>query len=1289
MALKRRRSSPNQSIDAARTSTYAATRGIRRIDGPTEKFGVYNLKNLVINSDRSLSLRDPILLYKDKPETVLGTVYKILYSFDSNRANDLYITSTGIYDMQGNRRAIVYLNELGKNVELNFDADIETTDTYRINANVTYANLSTSSIINNIEVNNGSGEPVSRFIRYTIVDGAPVLTVFDPATVNLGTGDLVYDPDFYSDVFQDVRDNYESQVFSVKGILQYVYYNHTTQKIVNEQANNLDVKTLLRSNASTRYTLASRVPEGTGVYLKAFVDIKKYPRTKIYCSWEETQDGIFYDTCQEFKLKFSGNLIPLKIKKDEVDVTLEPKTIYVVPFEIFSDSDNVLNRPDILFVNADNTTRRFVLYSLPSYEEVEGVEYEDLDDLQPVPANINDIRTATSSNAPNDPRPYSLALLLNAQTGSYEDNLKIDLHHYTAEATKIANDEVAKIKADLTKASVLQKNKTTNYLLNTAKWFVKAKVEYFASYPGAPSPNVRTEYWTDTSTSQIFQTGDISTFKVNYPNVPHIIKDLQIVSHVDKPNAVYPWTINTGNSGAEVVRLWKPQDIVQYQNNVVWGDFVDLNPDSTVLKDDLYNIYYTLSKQPITKENLLAASLASFTFSNINEIDQNSINATLNVDSFKISFSNRKNVYEQFSTPVVSEYYSETYNGSPVAAIDSLNTGYGQTAYVGSSLTLAKPTQAIVNKSRLNDFIVPKQEVNFSKVFNSDVYDEIGTFSGTALKNIDYLFNNPYHYYLNKLAAKQEILFRNPTPTTENHSGQTVTYGFLMLTKNTDTSPKLMIDTLLRYKDTDSAYQVQTEITIERPKLRMLYDSCYTIENESEYVYSDTDKILHYDEPSTETFYAGGNEYTYNVGTSEKTFIFKGKHIAYINRNLPNAINNLGYIDHVSLLSDVPEVETTDLGKPSEAKGLLNYRKSLYAFGNTSFKNNVLVSKTNSIQFPLSNIVDLDASQDSYIHSVVPWRDYLVAVSNNAIYLINRVEGGFLTKIVNTFTGVTEQDKDSFMSILNGLLFKNGEKLFSLSPNPNSSVDTILNINEISKPIGNLLAIDSNKVIGFTTESYYGLFISVDDKTYMLEYDYTSRDFTFMEYPVEINQVFIDSVQKIIVTDVDGKQYYFNKLLTADITDVIGYGDVLDVEYDSVDEDTEVTPINFQIDSGEKTDDLNASKNFLETRIAFGLQSEKQAIPLTVDVYTDGHKQIIHKAVETDTAFWTTDLTDLGALNTDLTVNTSEIINTLKEFRLRHTGVGKTIRHVISGNSLTNFKLYVIYYKYRYLPGEE
>jgi len=1292
MALRRRRNGNSGSIDSARTSSYSAVRGIRRIDSPTDKTGVFTVKNFDIDDDRSLILRDPILLYKNKPAGVTGTFYKILYSFDANRLNDLYITSNGIYNMSGTLLTIIYKDETGKTNNLVYNANLTNTYNFKINSDVTYANFSTSSIINNIEVKLPDGYVGSRFVKYTIVNNTPVLEILAPTEVNLnktaeGEG-IIFNPNFYSDVFQDIRDDYTSQSFDVLGILQYVLYDHVNKKVIPTQLNNLTVETLLRSKENIRYTIASSVPEGTNIYLKAFVNIKKYPKTKIYCAWEETIDGVNYTSSPEFTTKFSSYLVPLKIKKDEVDVTSDLKTIQVVPFEIFADTENVLDRPDVLLVKADNKTRRFVLYSLPTYEQVEGKESTATlgsSLLVTTPSAAN--RSTDIAINPLDARLFSQSLYLRAGDSTKAGKIVIDAAAGKS-ITKELNEPIRKLKNELQEISVLQKNKTTNYLLSSHGWFVRAEIEYQYTRPdlGFNGPLNRFEYLRNSSNATFFTT-DIENLNVEYPTIPHKIKNMYVSTMVNKPNAVYPWTIRTKTSGIEISETTQPtklNDNTVAKTKKIYGDFLELNPNLDLIDEEEFGIYNFGVDGIISlkKQEYFNASLAGFTLSNFNEIDVNAVVCNLEVDGFNITSSNTNNVYEMISSPVVSDYIQNDWSALHTLVDNGSTSG---------KLVFAKPNNALINTARLSTLIVPKQEVNVSKIFNGGVYSNIMNDSGLTLKSINYFYSKDYFDWLQLFTGNLELEIRNSTPQTSG-SGLFTPYVLLGKYTNPSVTNRLVIDTILRLKE-GSNFVTNTTLTFERPKVRVLYDSCYEIENKSEYIYpvaKDVYTTITAAYPTaTTTYYNAGNECQYIVATSGESILFKGSHIAYINRNKINNIKTLSFLETTSLLSNELVVDDTVIEKPSRAYGMLNYKKALYAFGNAGFKNNILVSKTNSYEFPLINVLDLDASQDSKVNSLVVWRDYLIAATDNAIYLINKLDTGFTSKAINTFTGISTQDKNTLMPILNGLLFKNGGKIFSLSPNSTSSVDSILSISELSKPLGELLNIEPLDIIGFTTESYYGIFLTLSDKTVLIKYDYGTRVFTLMEYPIKIKQVFIDSVQNILVTDINGKQYYFNKKFPDAFVDVIGYGDVLNTEYSLIGELTAVTPISFEIDSGEKSDDMGYEKNFVETRITFGLKSAKEVIPVTLDVYTDGHKQIAHKAVETDSPFWNDSLDDLAALNTGFDTNTSQIINTLKELRIRHHGFGKTVRHVITGNSVTKFKIYVIYYKYRTLPGEE
>jgi hypothetical protein len=1317
MALKRRRNGNSGSIDSARTASYGAMRGIRRNEGPTDTSGVFTIKNFNIDDDNALVLRDPILLNRTLPAGITGTYYKTVYSFDGNRENDLFITSNGIYDSLGNILPITIKDKYGDEKSLTFNNNIEVDFTYtpiyvnnyKIKENITYSNFSTSTIINNIlmvtEVKtltvSGFGlryipRNSYRYIRYSIIGAVKKLEVLTPTEVNLlktfeGEG-IIFNPNFYNDVLQDVTDNYEGQTFDVLGILQYVKYDYVNKSISDAQLNNLTINTLLRSRENIRYAVATGIPEGTPSYLKAFLNIKKYPRSRVFCAWEESVDGVYYTTSKEFELKFQNKLIELKIKKDSVDPNEEPKTIKVVELSSFSDDDYVDERPDVLAIKADTKLRKFVLYTLPGYERVVGKKNSDVGNV----LNLNELVV------PSD-------LASRHHIGNYNTN---DFRHPSAKRARSSNTiligsleekgvgtadtthrNIVDLKEKLQQISVLQNNKTTEYDVTSDYWFVRAFVEYndgISRYEVLKRKNTTTKYLNL----------EIEQLEVERPTIPHKVKIVSVVNLAVLPDAIYPWRIKYRNGGGwtgtvpEYLPLHRTNANLPYNQTVgaqaAAGDFVTLNATKPYIKNNIYQVMEESISVTYTPQDYLEFSLASFGLTNMNEINHNAISCSLEVDGFSITDDKSIKTYELKTSPVIGKH--NPFGAQLFAPSEYLKTSNNN---MYSFPIYAKPFYGIVNKSKLSTVTVPKQELKISENLKTNVFYDIANIAGvTDIKPLSIITSQDFYENWLNMFSKENISLTNPYWSGISESGLASTYinRYSVLTNTGQLDYGLYVETLLSSVTEESSFSNSRTITIERPKVKVFYDCTYPIVNKTEVI---VDAIPVFGESNlpttTKTYYKAGNTYEVVIATTSKSLKFNGTHIAYIDKYKINLISETTALEYVSLLSDELVVDTTDLGSPAQSSGMLNYKKSLYAYDSDKLKNNILVSKTGTFEFPLTNLLDLDASEDASVTALIPWRDYLIAATNFAIYLVNKTEGGFTSKIINTFTGIPEKDKLTLISILNGLIFKSSEKLFVLSPNSNSSVDSILNLSEISKPIANLLNIDYGNSIAIGTDSYYGVFLtdSVENKTYFLRYDYGTRIFTFMEYPIRVKQAYINSVQEIYITDYAGKEYYFNKNIPENLVDIIGYGDVLNTKFNELSETTVVTPISFEIDSGEKTQSVGYEKNFVETRVTFGLKSAKEVIPVTLEVYADGHKQIAHKAVETDSPFWNDSLDDLAALNTGFDTNSSQIVNTLKELRIRHHGFGKTIRHVLKGNSVTKFKIYVVYYKYRNLPGEE
>lgn len=358
----------------------------------------------------------------------------------------------------------------------------------------------------------------------------------------------------------------------------------------------------------------------------------------------------------------------------------------------------------------------------------------------------------------------------------------------------------------------------------------------------------------------------------------------------------------------------------------------------------------------------------------------------------------------------------------------------------------------------------------------------------------------------------------------------------------------------------------------------------------------------------------------------------------------------------------------------------LYWKKRIYSYGNPEFNNIIYPTDVDSFITPIQNAIDLDASSNATVTAIIPWRDYLVAATSNALYLITPVDGGYTTKIINTAIGIPKEDSQTCKSILNGVIFKSGSKVYSLFPNMYSGTDSVLNLSELSKPIDGLIpdTYGNYNCFAFTTERYYYLFTPVsENETLCFKYNFNNRTWVKHSYPICIKDYTILGFDNIRIFD-ESKEYVFECDDFREYADMgKSYGDILIKNI--------VTPINFKLDSGQKTDNISTDKQFVETKLIASLTNNENIIPLDIAVYIDGNKFPFKVDLTTDGTFVKDAVKDIITLNATVDSDSAELQSVLKQLFLRYSGKGKSVRHVISGKSMCDFKLYEIYYRYKTL----
>ena len=394
------------------------------------------------------------------------------------------------------------------------------------------------------------------------------------------------------------------------------------------------------------------------------------------------------------------------------------------------------------------------------------------------------------------------------------------------------------------------------------------------------------------------------------------------------------------------------------------------------------------------------------------------------------------------------------------------------------------------------------------------------------------------------------------------------------------------------------------------------------------------------------------------------------------------------------------------------------------------FSNNyVYVSGTNSAIIKLLNGLKLPDT----ITKIIPWRSYLIIFTTKTSYLASYDSSSdtYNIKILSNSIGVSKEDADTVVTILNSIYFKSGTKIYRMVPNLYAASDDVLNIHQISLGVNNILENIVNLYIeshnfAYSDSDMYMLFIPIKsiNKTFCIVYDFNSKIWTYLEYPTYLTDLEKFSNTEVYLTT-DSALYYFRESLSRILSlgleeyciengedfnsynlqifiNAVPYADYLNslpkdlitavLESVTTSHSYEqtfgniMTPISFEIDFGQKSSNYTLYKQFLETKLTLATLSVKDTFPITIDIYTDGISRELHWDSNTDGAIWKTSLDDVGILNTGFGVAGQDYNGIFRQLIVKYSGKGKSIRHVISGKSKSLFKFYSMDVRSRILP---
>lgn len=410
-------------------------------------------------------------------------------------------------------------------------------------------------------------------------------------------------------------------------------------------------------------------------------------------------------------------------------------------------------------------------------------------------------------------------------------------------------------------------------------------------------------------------------------------------------------------------------------------------------------------------------------------------------------------------------------------------------------------------------------------------------------------------------------------------------------------------------------------------------------------------------------------------------------------------------------------IETNDIPIPSMAENLDTFGRSIFAYGGQGFENNIIVSNPDEFYFPISRLLDIPGMSGRNLTAMLFWRNYILSSFEDSIHLSERVPDGYLTKPVNTFIGIDKNDKPTLKSVLNSIVFKNKNKIYSLTPSYSSSTDSLLYLKTLSDKLGENFTPSDTTSLAYVTDAHYNVLVnhSTPEKPYTIMYKYHLDKGIWTIHTFDINVKFISTlgISNIELIDDKGKVYQID--MDPSLLKNLPYGDYLNSTIHSIellnelidekeneykDEEElkaaykvikdEISPIKYAVDSGEKSPSLNGMFNFTETKILF---FESASNTMDIKMYIDGrlhkhHPDIVGRdtKVHDDSMLWAEEIIPSGLKFKETLFKSDKDIPTfVKEITLKSSGKGKTVRHIISGESVSPLNINMVYYKYRNL----
>ena len=1236
--------------------SFTGSKGIYNEATPISRDTLDSMCNFDISSDGSLTLRKPLILFsKNYLRPNLKRIEYIYNDFKLLIYDDgieIIEPSKFVGDNNSNPHTLSIIIRDNSTLQVLHEHNTVNEEIVGLDfTNIEIINTFNSTILSNLKMdtskspynryadpNVSSANILYRYCKITIKDrNTAYLDIVTPEINHLNKdSEIPLNPNMSLDYPYALRDNYLAKYTSVQGVLAYTFCKDNIPFSSNLN-NNISVKELTESNKSESYKIISSIREDfkNPIILKAFCNLKKEANSELYCVWETTSDGKTWEEIPIFTEGIPENEILNIAIKETTEETLESsvpvyKYVKYRKFKYTDENDLVKKRPDCLILE-DISTAKYATYRFTIRKYVPNKETD---------TSVS----VTSLHIDGNYVPYNNLV----ETKYVEKSLK-----YNEIFNRNVSIEISLNKPEAHKGSIFELYayyQTCTY--EGGKYVPKLNTAKLSS----------TEY---TSGNKVILS-NIGYQSVLMDNLRKSIPTKFVVYR----NGYRLFTITS----VLYVQLLKPTQSVELYYEIPGFNQVDLGESNQNISFTESNKAILINNTSWNVNNSIRLKIPRKSDNYYTYMENSSKLTKISLDSFKMYH------YDCFKTKKENSTFNNSqYNMYGLARIVNMNIkklldNYSISYSNGSRTFLEELRRKLVSKG-VNPYVYCNVNVT------DDSYSSIAQADKIHLLLMD----------LSKESFSERPVFNEIYDNTEN--------GTLLIWESLDipSSNASILNNGSYLNITVNGVNIAKEQFFSR---YLIYSSeLNNIVTFTEYEINHN-TLTDSNNPNSvfsTTVYPHYTDFdpTLNVKIPTKV------NSSYVSNNITLTLGNFEYFISIQ---DKNEILKTELGN-STLGNKLYYKKSIYSYGIEEFKNNILVSDTDSFITPLFNIIDLESNSNNIINVLISWRDYLISATDDNLYLISRNSQGFFSKIINTFIGIPKQDRKTCKAILNGIIFKSGLKLFIIEPNPYSTNETILNITEITKPVKNLISETKYDPFAFTTEEAYYLFLPYENYTTCVKYEYARKVWTFYKYPVTLIDYKINNVESITLLGLNGYEYYFEKELEEVISppikydpELIPYCDYIDHYPTELIDHLEISvnlpphintqkfvPIEFFLDTGQKTTEINSPKQFVETKIMLGTIENRDFIDMKLDIQIDGMPYKTTIDANTDSTIWKNQLSDVGTLNTIFNTTGQSNYNLLKQGIFRYSGKGKSIRHIIHGSSKYKFKVFATYYRYKNL----